>query len=164
MMKKVLFVCLGNICRSPVAEGIFKKLIKDRDLDKEFIIDSAGTIGFHEGELPDERMSKIAKQRGYALESRARKFNPHEDFEKFDYIIAMDDEIFRDITRLDRMNSYVKKIFKMADFVSDESILEVADPYYGNDSEFELVIEILENGSRNLLEKIETDIERNHKK
>jgi protein-tyrosine phosphatase len=163
-MIKVLFVCLGNICRSPAAEGIFKKYLSDNKLNEFVTVDSAGTIGYHEGELPDERMSELAAQRGYVLNSRSRKFVPSNDFEEFDYIITMDNYNFADITRLDKNGSYKNKIFKMIEFINDKSVTEVPDPYYGTDNEFNYVIYLLEKGSQNLLKRIQNDIARNNKK
>ncbi len=158
-MKKVLFVCLGNICRSPAAEGIFKKLVNDNNLSDQIIIDSAGTMGYHEGELPDNRMIEIAASKGYQLDHHARKFQHLIDYEKFDYIITMDDENYSDILRLDTTKKYRNKIFKMADFIDDKNVTEVPDPYYGDRREFEYVIELLEKGSKNLLSKIKSDVE-----
>lgn len=163
-MKKVLFVCLGNICRSPAAEGIFKKIVSDSNLSNEIFVDSAGTIGYHEGELPDKRMSELAALKGYHLEHLARKFDPLIDFEKFDHIITMDNENYEDLLRLDKRRKYRYKIFKMADFIDDKNVIEVPDPYYGDKREFEYVINLLEKGSKNLLTKIKSDAEGANKK
>lgn len=159
-MVKILFVCMGNICRSPAAEGIFKKYIDEAKLGSQISVDSAGTIGYHEGELPDARMRKHALNRGYYLDSRARQFNPKKDFNEFDYIITMDNDNYLDITRLDHKGLYRNKIYKMADFISDKNVKEVPDPYYGGADGFEFVIDILEEGSKNLLTKIKDDLER----
>jgi protein-tyrosine phosphatase len=162
-MIKVLFVCMGNICRSPAAEGIFKKFVADANLERKISIDSAGTIGYHTGELPDSRMRKHALTRGYILDSRARQFNPKQDFEEFDYIVTMDNENYSDIKKLDIKKLYNDKILKMGDYISDKNVSEVPDPYYGGSEGFEYVINILENGSKNLLTKIKADLERNIK-
>lgn len=159
-MVKVLFVCMGNICRSPAAEGIFNKYVDEAKLGGQISIDSAGTIGYHEGELPDARMRKHALNRGYYLDSRARQFNPKKDFNEFDYIITMDNDNYLDITRLDHKGLYRNKIYKMADFISDKNVNEVPDPYYGGADGFEFVIDILEESSKNLLNKIKDDLER----
>ena len=161
-MIKVLFVCTGNICRSPAAEGIFKKFVRDANLENDISIDSAGTIGYHSGELSDARMRKHASARGYNLDSRARQFNPKKDYEEFDYIITMDDYHYTDLIQLDRKKLYTNKLFKMADFISDKNISEVPDPYYGGTEGFEFVIDILEDGTKNLLTKIKKDLERNN--
>ena len=162
-MVKVLFVCMGNICRSPAAEGIFKKYVEDAKLDTKVSIDSAGTIGYHTGEMPDSRMRKHALTRGYILDSRARQFNPKQDFKEFDYIVTMDNDNYSDIKKLDIKKLYIDKILKMGDFISDNNVSEVPDPYYGGTEGFEYVINILENGAKNLLTKIKADLERNNK-
>ena len=159
-MLKVLFVCMGNICRSPAAEGIFRKLVNDAKLDDKISIDSAGTLDYHTGELPDIRMRKHASQRGYNLDSRARQFNPKKDFEVFDYIIVMDDDNYSDIIRLDTKKLYGNKIIKMTNFCSDKNVKEVPDPYNGGNAGFEKVLDILEDSTKHLLEKIRADIER----
>jgi len=159
-MPKVLFVCMGNICRSPAAEGIFRKLVSDVKLDDKISIDSAGTIDYHAGELPDIRMRNHALQRGYNLDSRARQFNLQKDFKEFDYIIVMDNDIYDNILRLDAKKSYRNKIFKMTKFCSDKNVKEVPDPYYEGADGFEIVLDILEDSTKHLLEKIRADIER----
>lgn len=156
-MPKVVFVCMGNICRSPAAEGVFRKLVESEKLENEIEIDSAGTIGYHTGELPDARMRKHANQRGYELTSRARQFNPAIDFDYFDYIVTMDDDNFWDITSLDKKGICKSKIYKMCDFSSDKTIKEVPDPYYGGSEGFEFVLDILEDSTKNLLKKIKAD-------
>ena len=99
-MRSVLFVCLGNICRSPAAEGIFSTMAEQRNLRKRLTIDSAGTSGYHRGEPADERMRKHAQKRGYRLLSRSRPFLHPEDFERFDYILAMDDSNYENLRAL----------------------------------------------------------------
>ncbi|HCY77232.1 MAG TPA: protein tyrosine phosphatase [Ignavibacteriales bacterium] len=159
-MVKVLFVCMGNICRSPAAEGIFKKLVTEAKLEEEILVDSAGTIGYHSGELPDPRMRKQAAIYGYDLDSRARQFNPNKDFEEFDYIITMDNDNYSEIKNLDKKHLYDEKIFKMADFIPDKNIKEVPDPYYGGKDDFDFVIKLLEDGTKNLLTKIKNRLDR----
>ena len=162
--KKVLFVCLGNICRSPAAEGIMKSIIKKNDFDKYIEVDSAGTIGYHAGEPPDERMQASARKRGYILDSLARKFNPKKDFTYFDYIVAMDNENYYSLLDLDKERKYSNKIHKIAGFSSLKNYDEVPDPYYGGSSGFEIVLDILEDACLGLFIKIKEEIESEDKK
>lgn len=164
LMKKILFVCMGNICRSPAAEGIMKKKVTEAKLDDQIIVDSAGTIDYHEGELPDKRMRDAANKRGYTLDSLARKFNRKMDFDESDYIITMDDYNYKVLLDWDKQNKYSDKIYKMKDFSSNSEIAEVPDPYYGDDEDFENVLDILEDTTENLLVKIKKEIERENKK
>lgn len=157
-MKKILFVCMGNICRSPAAEGIMKELIKTENLESKIYVDSAGTINFHEGELPDKRMRQAAKNRGYILDSTSRPFNRKVDFDYFDYIITMDDHNYKMIIDWDKEKKYSDKVYKMKDFFTNKNLNEVPDPYYGENKEFENVLNILEDATKNLLSKIKEDI------
>lgn len=161
--KKILFVCMGNICRSPAAEGIAKKILEKRGLNGTIEIDSAGTLDYHTGELPDQRMIMHASKRGYNLDSRARQFNPDNDFEFFDYIVTMDDDNYSEITSLDRKNKYKDKVFKMVSFGNNHKVDEVPDPYYEGSDGFEYVLDILEDSVEGLLKKIEDDIRRENK-
>jgi protein-tyrosine phosphatase len=154
---------MGNICRSPAAEGIAKKLLEKKGLDGTIEIDSAGTLDYHTGELPDPRMIKHASKRGYQLDSRARQFNPKNDFEYFDYIVTMDDDNYDEITSLDKKNKYKQKIFKMVSFGNKQKIDEVPDPYYEGSDGFEYVLDILEDSVEGLLNKVEDDIRRENK-
>lgn len=151
---------MGNICRSPAAEGIAKKILADRGLNGNIEIDSAGTLDYHEGEPPDPRMIKHAARRDYVLDSRARQFNPKKDFDHFDYIVTMDDENYVEITALDRKNKYSDKIYKMTSFGSNKKITYVPDPYYRGDEGFEIVLDILEDSVEGLIKKVEDDIRR----
>jgi len=163
-MLKILFVCMGNICRSPAAEGIMNQLLINEKLDDKVFVDSAGTIDFHSQELPDERMRRQAKIRGYVLDSKARQFDPKKDFEEFNYIVTMDNDNFRVINNWDIKKKYSNKIYKMAEFSSDKSIKEIPDPFYGANKEFDNVLDILEDCTKTFLNKIKTDIERINKK
>lgn len=157
----ILFVCLGNICRSPSAEGVMNALIKKENLEKFIVCDSAGTAAYHIGESPDRRMISHASKRGYELTSLGRQFNPKTDFEKFDYIIPMDNSNYRDIKRLDYNNRYENKIFLMTDFCTEHSVNEVPDPYYGGAEGFEFVLDILEDGCKGLLNRIKDELKQN---
>lgn len=161
--KRILFVCMGNICRSPAAEGIAKKLAENRRLDGKVEIDSAGTLNYHTGESPDPRMIDHASKRGYELDSRARQFNAKKDFEYFDYIVTMDDDNYFEITSLDKRNQFKNKVFKMVSFGNKIKADEVPDPYYSGSNGFEKVLDILEDSIEVLLNKVEDDIRRENK-
>ena len=161
--KKILFVCMGNICRSPAAEGIAKKILAERGLNGNIEIDSAGTLDYHQGEPPDPRMIEHAEKRGYTLDSIARQFNPKKDFDYFDYVVTMDNENFEVITSLDKNNKHINKIFMMTSFGSNKNIKEVPDPYYEGREGFEIVLDILEDSVNGLINKVENDIRRENK-
>ncbi|MFT6069739.1 MAG: protein-tyrosine phosphatase [Bacteriovoracaceae bacterium] len=146
---KILFVCLGNICRSPTAEGVLKSFCAEAQLKWE--IDSAGTSGHHIGERADERMRSHALERGYSLESRSRKFDPHKDFEAFDKIIVMDEHNQRDIKNLDLNKKYSSKIELMTNYCSKFEASKVPDPYYGGAEGFEVVLDIVEDACRGII-------------
>jgi protein-tyrosine phosphatase len=156
--KKVLFVCLGNICRSPAAEAVMIKLITDRNLENLIEVDSAGLIEYHVGETADPRMAEAAAERGFNLKGTARKFDFRKDFENFDYIITMDDSNFEDIKSLDFQNVYGDKIYKMVSFSKRLVVPEVPDPYFGGRKGFDTVLDILEDAADGLLDKIQNDI------
>jgi protein-tyrosine phosphatase len=148
---RVLFVCLGNICRSPTAEGVFQHLVDQAGADIE--IDSAGTGGWHAGERADARMREHAAKRGYDLTSRARKV-VREDYENFDLLVAMDDSNLRDLKRQYPQGRYTHKLVKMTDYCRHHRQREVPDPYYGGAQGFELVLDIIEDASQGLLDEL----------
>ena len=149
-MTRILFVCMGNICRSPCAEGIMQYFVKQRGLENEFECDSAGTIDYHQGDPADQRMREHASLRGYELNSIARKFIL-QDFENFDWIITMDENNYSQICLLDKNNIFTHKIRRMTDFCEGTKISSVPDPYYGGSQGFENVIDILEDACRGFL-------------
>ncbi len=149
---RVLFVCLGNICRSPTAEGVMQHLVDQAGADIE--LDSAGTGGWHAGERADARMRKHASKRGYDLTSRARAFDRGVDFEAFDLIVAMDDDNLANLRRQDRQGRYAHKLVKMTDYCSRHREREVPDPYYGGPDGFERVIDIIEDAAEGLLREL----------
>ena len=153
---KVLFVCLGNICRSPTAEGLFIELVNKNELQDQILIDSAGTCNNHIGELPDSRMRKHASARGYDLSTHARQFQAS-DLKEFDYILAMDNSNYNNILSLDSDELYGEKVFMMCEFTSNRPEDEVPDPYWGGDEGFEQVIDILEEATEGLLERVRSD-------
>jgi protein-tyrosine phosphatase len=153
-MKRVLFVCWGNICRSPSAEAVFKGLVQKAGIEKGFEIDSAGTIAAHSGERADARMRQHALRRGYSLDSISRKVKPDFDFEHFDYIIAMDDKNYHDLVLMAKNDEQVRKISKMTDYSDKYNYNEVPDPYYGGAQGFELVLDLLEDACKGLLKQI----------
>lgn len=142
---------MGNICRSPSAEGVFRKLVADAGLDDAFEIDSAGTIGYHSGDRADSRMRAAASARGYSLDSRARRIEVR-DFEDFDLVVTMDDANYRDVRDIDPGNG--ARVVKMCEYCSRHDETEVPDPYYGGARGFETVLDILEDACGNLLEQL----------
>ena len=152
--KKILFVCMGNICRSPSAEAVFKGLIKKEGLEEQFEIDSAGTGAWHAGEPADKRMQKHAVKRDFNLTSISRQFDPENDFDEFDWIIGMDDENITNLKMVARNQEDVAKLHKITDFRREWNYDEVPDPYYGGEEGFELVLDLLEDSCEGLLEKM----------
>ena len=149
----ILFVCLGNICRSPMAEGVFLSILEREGQSSDFNIDSAGTLGAHMGELADRRMRFFAEKRGYTLTHRSRKFT-RADFDRFDWIIVMDDRNFDDVQSMTMTTEEVSKIHRMVDFCQKSEATYVPDPYYGGDQGFENVIDLLEDACEGLFSEV----------
>lgn len=153
-MIKVLFVCLGNICRSPLAEAIFNHKVQTMGLGKQFKSDSAGTSDFHIGELPDERSIHCAQKNGLNMSHRGRQVN-RTDFRDFDYILAMDENNLRNLNNLKvRYNFPEKQIHLIRDFVEGWEGLPVPDPYYGDEQGFEEIYRILDQCVDHFLVKV----------
>lgn len=150
----ILFVCLGNICRSPAAEGILKKHLKEKKLDDRISVDSAGTSGYHIGDLPDSRMRQHGARRGYKFDSLSRKFTSL-DFDNFDIIIAMDDNNYHNIIRTAPDLESEKKVYRMVDFSLKYGHDHIPDPYYSGADGFELVLDLLEDACEGLINKLE---------
>jgi len=156
-MTKVLFVCMGNICRSPTAHGVFLKIIKDQSIDQLIEVDSAGTHAYHVGEEPDPRSQSAALQRGVDLSPlRARKVKVS-DFKNFDYVLAMDYDNYSNLEHICPAG-YEHRLRLFLDFASEFEEKEVPDPYYGGDKGFEHVLDLIEDASRGLLKEIYVDL------
>lgn len=153
---RILFVCLGNICRSPAAEGVLRALADEEGMADAVVIDSAGTGGYHVGQLPDQRMRVHARRRGLELTHRCRQVR-ESDFEDFDLIIPMDESNRRNLMSMAPTPEAQAKIVPMAAFVDAAMRYDyIPDPYYEGAEGFELVLDLLENGCRNLLNALKT--------
>lgn len=149
----VLFVCMGNICRSPTAEGVFRKVVSDADLEANILVDSAGTHAYHVNQPPDRRAWAAAERRGILLDNiRARRVAA-EDFERFDYILAMDEDNLL-ILKESAPEHHWSKLSLFLEFSDSAPVLEVPDPYYGGSSGFERVLDLVESASLELLETL----------
>lgn len=151
---RILFVCLGNICRSPAAEEVMRSMAQKQGLAGRFVLDSAGTYAGHAGELPDRRMRIHASRRGYDLTHHSRPVR-ESDFADFDMIVAMDDSNFDRLRRLATNVDDELKIVRMIDFVKGFPQYDyVPDPYYEGAEGFELVLDLLEDGCRNMIDSL----------
>jgi protein-tyrosine phosphatase len=150
---RVLFVCLGNICRSPAAEIIFRKHVSDAGCPDAFHIDSAGTIGHHRGSPPDSRMAEALRRNGFPISGQSRQITPS-DLESFDLILTMDESNLEDVRSLDPAGLFHSKIRPFVGFCRSMQAPRVPDPYYGGPAGFEHVIQLLNDGCQGLLEKI----------
>jgi protein-tyrosine phosphatase len=153
---RILFVCLGNICRSPTAEGVMRHVLREEGLEDRIEVDSAGTGGWHIGAPPDERATAAARQRSIVLEGEARRFTPV-DFDEFDLILAMDEENRRDLLDLAPDEETRAKVRLLREFDADSdstSDLDVPDPYYGGDEGFEQVLDLIEAATRGLVDEL----------
>ncbi len=148
---RILFVCMGNICRSPAAEIIFTRLCEDAGRRDEFIIDSAGTISHHQGSPPDSRMAASLIKRGYRIHGTARQIQA-DDLAYNDLIVTMDESNLTDVRRLDDSGLHLEKIRPLVSFCSIHDDKRVPDPYYGGQRGFDHVASLLEDGCRGILE------------
>ena len=150
---KILFVCLGNICRSACAEAVMKQVVAERGLEAEFEIDSAGLISYHSGEKADPRMRHHAAKRGINITSIARTITTA-DFSHFDYIIGMDDDNIRRLLDIAPDEQSRLKISKMSDYCRTYRANSVPDPYYGGPKDFELVLDLLDDACNGLIDNL----------
>lgn len=155
---KICFVCLGNICRSPTAEGIFQHLVNERGLEDYFEIDSAGTSAYHIGESANSKSQRTANNHGITLHSKARQFQAS-DLDHYDLILAMDDANLRNVKRMANGN-HEDKIGRMRDFDPNPGDGEVPDPYYGGQQGFENVFQIVKRSCEHLLNELEPQIQK----
>jgi protein-tyrosine phosphatase len=152
-MARILFVCLGNICRSPTAEGVLRAIAAKEFPGLTLDVDSAGTADYHVGEPPDRRTVAAARRRGYDLAGlRARQLQP-DDFNRFDYVLAMDRANLEEIERL-RPKGSSARVSLFLEYSPDASTLEVPDPYYGGVEDFERVLDHCESAARGLLSRL----------
>jgi protein-tyrosine phosphatase len=151
---RILFVCMGNICRSPTAEGVMRALVREAGLEDRVEIDSAGTGGWHAGEPPDARATEAAHRRGVALAGAARQIVP-EDFERFDLIVAMDRENLRGLLAVAPDEEAAEKVRLLREFDPGAGgDLDVPDPYYGGERGFETVLDHVQAACRGLLAEL----------
>ena len=152
-MKRILFLCMGNICRSPAGHCVFQQMVDTAGLTEAFDIESAGTIGFHVGSPPDTRMQKAMRARGIPVIGRSRQLDRF-DLEYYDLILAMDRDNLEGARCLDQKGQYHEKIQLFCEYCTEHDETEVPDPYYGGDRGFEHVLDIIEDGCRNLLKSL----------
>jgi protein-tyrosine phosphatase len=150
---RVLFVCMGNICRSPVAEAVFRHQVKERGLDDRFEIDSAGTSGYHDGDPPDRRSTETARRRGIVLEGRSRRVTA-DDLRAFDYVIAMDADNERELRRILSAGGGAARVHRLREWDPRPDDGDVPDPYYGGARGFDDVHDIVERASAAFLDHV----------
>jgi protein-tyrosine phosphatase len=151
---RILFVCMGNICRSPTAEGVMRRLLEDAGLGERVEVESAGTGGWHVGEPPDERATLAARRRGVTLEGAAQQVTP-DDFRRFDLLIALDRSNLRELLALAPDEEAAEKVRLLREFdPGADGDLDVPDPYYGGDRGFETVLDMVEAACRGLIDEL----------
>ena len=148
----VLFICLGNICRSPAANAVMQYIVEERGCANQYVIDSAGIGNWHVGQLPDKRMREYGRLRGYNINHIARQFDARKDFELFDKIVVMDEDNYRNIMSQAPNDLAQEKVVRMADFFTQHpSATCVPDPYYGDAEDFNLALDLIEDGCEGIL-------------
>lgn len=150
---RVLFVCMGNICRSPLAESVFRHLVRERGVEDRFEIDSAGTSGYHEGDPPDPRSVATARARGVTVSGASRPLS-HRDLHEFDYVVVMDAENRSDVDRLRASAGGAARVHRLREWDPERTGLDVPDPYYGGARGFEEVHDIVERSCAALLDHL----------
>lgn len=151
---RLLFICLGNICRSPAAEGVMKALVDKAGRSNDFFIDSAGIGDWHVGQLPDARMRRRGALRGYRLDSRARQIR-RSDFADFDLILVMDNTNFTTVSSMAPDENGRKKVVMLADYLTGhKNVKAVPDPYYGDEADFDYALDLIEDACAGLLHEL----------
>lgn len=150
----ILFVCMGNICRSPAGEGVFTAMVEEAGLTDRVRVDSAGTLGYHSGEPADSRMRQSAQRRGYQLTGRARQVSST-DLDDFDLILTMDEDNYHNVLALATNDEQRERVKSFCDYCTDHDNRSVPDPYYGGADGFEVVLDLLEDGCRGVLADVE---------
>lgn len=151
-MNRILFLCMGNICRSPAGHCVLQHMVDEAGLQEKFEIESAGTIGFHVGSPPDLRMQQVMRARGIPVIGQSRQLQAA-DLAYYDLILAMDMENFEDARALDPRGIHHRKVKLFCDYCTEHTETEVPDPYYGGDQGFDHVMNLIEDGCRNLLKR-----------
>ncbi|MDQ8207490.1 low molecular weight phosphotyrosine protein phosphatase [Coraliomargarita sp. SDUM461003] len=152
-MNRILFLCMGNICRSPAGHCVLQHLVDEAGLSDVFEIESAGTTGFHVGASPDARMQQVMRERGIPVIGHSRQLQAA-DLEYYDLILAMDQDNLEGARRLDPGGEYWHRIKLFCEYCTEHDVREVPDPYYGGDRGFEYVMDLIEDGCRNLLKAL----------
>ena len=153
-MISVLMICTGNICRSPMAEGVLRQLAQDAGLAEFIQVDSAGTTDYHQGEAPDRRAQAASIRRGVDISAQQARQVRTDDIERFDYIMAMDQSHMQYLKRLSRHSELASKLYLFADFAAGNTAREVDDPYYGGTEGFEQALDLIEQSAQGLLAHI----------
>lgn len=154
---RLLFICLGNICRSPAAEGVMKAIVQRAGRADAYHIDSAGIGNWHVGQLPDSRMRKHGAARGYRFDSRAQQFTPA-DFERFDYILVMDHDNFRAVTAKAPTATDAAKVKMLTDYLQHHAETDIVpDPYYGDSADFNYALDLIEDACAGLFKALQKD-------
>ncbi len=154
---KVLFICMGNICRSPTAHGVFRQMLVDKNLEGDIAVDSAGTHAYHVGKKPDSRSIQAARARGVDLSDLTARQLDDSDFEEFDYLLVADEDNFH-LTKEGCPIEHRHKIQYILSFATHSKVKEVPDPYYGHGNGFERVLDLLEDACKGLLAKLEAEL------